>query len=219
MIGVVSQGTMQREHVADGEQAVEGGLLQALGQVAAVLAGEREDIHAKLARDGGNLHADAAQADDAHGLAAELDEGRVPIDEVRIAAPASLTVLAGIVAHAMSDVQNMGEGELCHAVGTVGRYVGDDDALFASRLHVDHIISCGEHADILQHWQLGHHRGCDHDLVGEHGIGLSGPCENFIRGSAVVDRQLAQRLHSLPAHIARIGCISIKYYNLHKNQK
>ena len=64
MIGVIRKRTMERENIARGKQTLLAHLLDPLRQIARILAGAGTDVHAKLAGDVGNLHADIAQSHD-----------------------------------------------------------------------------------------------------------------------------------------------------------
>ena len=116
---------------------------------------------------------------------------------------------------AVGDVEDVGEGELRHAVGAVGGDVGDDDAALAGGGGVDHVVARGEHADVAQLWQLCHRGVVDDHFVGEQDVGILGPLQQLGGGGAVVDRQLAQGMHALPRDVAGIGSIAVEYYYLH----
>ena len=215
MAGVGGQRTMQADDVAHGEEAVERGLLDAFRQIGRVLAGIGKHIHAEIASDGGHAHSDIAQSDDTDGLARELPQLGVPVAEVGVAAPASLAALAGIVADAVGDVQDVCKRHLGHALGAIGRNIRDHDAPLGCCLHVDNIIARGEHADILQARQLRKHLVGNEHLINKNNIGILGSFHDERCRRAVVDRELAQLLQRFPRQVARVGCIAIELYYFH----
>ena len=99
----------------------------------------------------------------------------------------------------MADLQKQGNGELSHSRGPVGGDVGDSDPLLLCRLRIDHIIACGQNADITDtgaglHGFSGH-RG----LVGDYDLGGADPVYDLLRGGPVIDLELTQSLKALPA--------------------
>ena len=107
------------------------------------------------------------------------------------------------------DVENVGEGHLCHRHGAVGGDVGNHHALACCRLGVDDVVACGEHADEAQPWQLAQCLGTERHFVGQHDVGIGGALHDFVGWSAVEKRHVAQTLNGRPVEVARVEGISV----------
>ena len=69
--------------------------------------------------------------------------------------------------HAMGQIQDMGEGHLCHGHRAVGRDVRDDDACFCCSDVVHDIVAGCEHADVAERGECFDRRAGQERLVGE----------------------------------------------------
>ena len=81
----------------------------------------------------------------------------------------------------------MSEHHLRHAIGTVGRHIGDDDAQPFRLADIDHIVSGGHDTHVLESRQLPQHRTAEHDFIGKYHIGIGCPFHNPARSSPVVE--------------------------------
>ena len=174
MIGVIRKRTMERENIARGKQTLLAHLLDPLRQIARILAGAGTDVHAKLAGDVGNLHADIAQSHDTQGLAGKLHQWGIPITEILIVSPALVAVLLGVMLYAVGYGKDEGEGHLRHAIRAVGRNIGYDDALFPGSLDVYHVETCSLYTDVFQFRKLRQRLCIYLHLVQKDDVGILG---------------------------------------------
>ena len=107
------------------------------------------------------------------------------------------------------DVENVGEGHLCHRHGAVGGDVGNHHALACCRLGVDDVVACGKHADEAKSWQLSQRVGAERHFVGQHDIGVGCALHDFVGWCAVEKRHVAQTLNGRPIKVARVEGISV----------
>ena len=126
----------------------------------------------------------------------------------------------------VSDMQQMGDGKLCHRLSAVGRDIGDHDTSLACLLNINHIIACGEHPDIPQFGQLLKNCLIKHHFVGQHHVCILGT----LYGERGWRSVILLKLHLLsvrsgdviprfPTYITRVGGIAVHFYYLHKVQK
>ena len=180
-----------------------------------MLACVSKHIHAEVAGYARHFLADMPKPDYSNRLASQLRQLGVPIAKVGIAAPAPLAVGLGIVGHTVGYVQNVGKHHLGHTVSTVCRDIGDAHTVLLGSLNVNHIVSCGQHPDILQVWQLAHCIGVDYHLVGKQGVGILAPFQQLIGRGARIYHHLAHHFKLTPRQIAGVDRVSIQNNNLH----
>ena len=109
----------------------------------------------------------------------------------------------------------MGKHHLSHTLRAVGRHIGDDDAPFASRLEIHHVIARCQDANILKVRQLFYLSPAKHHFVGQHDLCIGSSRHRLTGPRAVIRFHHAQHLQPFPAQIARIRRIAVKYYDLH----
>ena len=113
------------------------------------------------------------------------------------------------------DVEQMAEDHLCHTLGGVGGYVGDDDVLPAGHFEVNDVVAGGEYADVLEAWQHVEYGGIEHDFVGEHNFCALASCHYFVGCGAFVGFHFSQFFESVPSQFALADGICVEYYNSH----
>ena len=207
--------TVERHHIAVGEQRVHIGFLNAFRQLLLCLGSVSQYLHAK--RQGNLCHrlADIAQPHDAHHLAVEFHHGRIDIGEVLTFAPCATVRLGGVVLHAVGDVEQVGKHDLCHRASAVGRHIGHHHAMLARRVEVDDIVACGNHADIFEVGERFNHVAAHHHLVGEDDLRVGSACYHLLGCGAVVHSALAQCFERCPTQVARIAGKAVEHHDFH----
>ena len=206
---------MKCENVACGKEPVHCGLLYACRQVGQVLAREGEYVHAEIHSYACHLDSYVAETDNAKRLSRQFGERCVGIAEVLAFAPASGTVLCGVMGYTVGDIQYMREHHLRHALGAVCRNIGDGDSEFARGFYVNSVESCGKHSDILQARKLRKNGGIEHRLVSHHGIRISNAADHVFCGSARIDSKFSEFSKRFPRQVTGIGTMAIQYNNIH----
>ena len=176
------------------------------------------DGHAKGFGDLAGGLADLAEADDAHGLAGELNERIIPEAPVVIMLPAALAYGGTVVSHMVADLQQQRNGKLADGGGAVGRDVGDADALFPGVVIVDDVISRGQNRDVLQIRAGVEDRFADGALVGEDDLSVADALgDDFVViGRAVIDRQVTEGSQGFPAQITGVFGVAVENYDFHR---
>ena len=149
---IVCQRTVQRQHVSRAEQFLQRGFLDTNRQCISCLAGQCLHLHAEGQRNLSDTTAYVSQSYDAKSLSRQFHVWEIPIAEVRILGPASLTVLHCIVFRAIGYRQQMGKHHLCHALRAVSRNIRDNDTAFTSKCDIHHVIPRSQHANVFKVW-------------------------------------------------------------------
>ena len=209
---------MEEHHVGLSQQGIQVHILSdgLAGVVGVQVIGQH--LHAQGLGNAASGLADAAEADDAGGLAVQLDEGVVPVAPVDVIGPLafvdSLVVVADVVAH----LQQQGDGVLAHTGGAIGGHVAHRDPLLLGIVIVDHIVAGGQHSDHLQIGTLVHGLLGDGGLVGDDHLRVADPFRDdggLHIGGPVIDRQFPHAAQLIPAQIAGIFRITIQHYDFH----
>ena len=141
---------MHGEDVACAQQVIQVvGLDDAFGQLFLAFTGQGHYLHIHRNCNAGNSAADLSQSHNAHLFVGQLDKVGVDITVAAAVAPHALVCLVGIVLRTPADVQQVGNGELCHTVGAIGRHIGHDDATTGSLLNINDIVSGSHDADVF----------------------------------------------------------------------
>ena len=119
-----------------------------------------------------------------------------------------------MMAHPVADFQQQGDGELSHRSGPVSGDVGHHDAPFLGCRHIHHIVAGSQDPDESQMRAAVDDLFGQGGLIGEYDFRIPDPLEDlFFIGhrSPIVDLQITQRCHSIPADVSRIQGIPIQY--------
>src|SRR5699024_10110636 len=98
------------------------------------------------------LATDAAEADKPSRFALQFDERRKVIAPFGLFLPSATRGVVAMALHAVTQLQQQGEGKLGHGMRAVCGNVGYGNAPFGSRIYIDDIVAGGEHADEAQVW-------------------------------------------------------------------
>ena len=210
---------MEGDHVGLGVEGIQVHILSDLpaGIVGVQVIGQH--LHAHGLGDAPLGLANAAEADNANGLALQLDEGVVPVAPVDAVGPVAGVDGGVVVADVVAHLQQQGDGKLADRGGAVGGHVGDGDALFGGVDVVHHVVAGGQHGN---HFHAG--AGVDDlfgdgGLVGKHHLRVPDAGDGLVlvgEAGAVIDRQLSQLPQLVPAQVAGIFGISVQYYDFHE---
>ena len=96
--------------------------------------------------------------------------------------------------HSVGNGKYVCEGVLCHAVGAVGRNVGDNDVAVFCCLGVNHVVASGEDSNILKIWQFPYYLSAHHHLVGENDVGIDTVLIHFFFSGAWIYSHVAKFL-------------------------
>ena len=213
------QGHLQTQHVGLGEQLVQRHVFHAQSLGGLALPGIiGDDPHAQSFGDLGGVDADVAAAQQAVGLASQLDEGIVPVAPVGAVLPLAGVDGVAVVADVVADLQQQGDGELADGTGAVHRHVGHADALLLGIGDVDDVVAGGQHGDVLDAGAGVKGPAADGGLVGDDHLGVADAGDDLLfvgEAGAVIDRQIAQLVQSVPAEIAGVLRVSVQYHDLH----
>ena len=208
------QRAVERDDVGGAEEFVEGDESQAV-LVASRRPGVDADTHAEGAGDAGDGAADGAVADDAERLAVEFGDGVVPVAEVGAAGPAAFVDPGAVRFDVVRVREDVGEDHLGDGGRAVGGDVAHGDAALARGVEVHGVHAGGEQADVAALGELGDHGGAQDGLVGDDDLGVAGAFDDEVRGRAVVERAVAQRLEFAPVHVAGVDAEGIENDDFH----
>ena len=210
---------MQADDVRPGIQLVQRQILRNGFAAVAGVEVVREDVHPQRLCNAALGLPDAAKADDAHGLALQLDEGVVPVAPVHIVGPIARVDALVVVADVVADLQQHGNGELAHRSRAVGGHIDNSHPLFPSGGAIHHVIAGGQHCNELHGRALVQRSAGDGGLVQHHHLGVADALGNeggFGVGRAVIKGHIAQCFQPGPAQVTGVFGVSVQYYDLHR---
>ena len=210
------QGAVQGDHVGSMQQSVQIHIIPNFLPVLPDAAAVGNDLHAQGSGNAACSLADAAEADDAHGFALQLDQGGVPEAPVRVGRPAALMDGLAVVGHMVADLQQQRDGKLGHGGGAVGGHVADGDSLLRGGPAVDHVVARGQNGDESDVGAGLQHPFADGHLVDEHHLGVADPLYDLVlTAGPVIDRQFPKFPQAVPAQIAGVLGVSVKHDHFH----
>ncbi|MNP26517.1 hypothetical protein D3C76_1193760 [compost metagenome] len=152
-------------------------------------------------------------AEQAEGLALQLDDGEVEQAELRRPLPAAGAHGVAVVGLARRQVEQQHQGVLRHRRRAVALAVADHDAPLAGGGEVDVVGAGGGEQDQLQLRALANAFGVDEHLVADRHLGALQVGCHVAGGGLVVQQQFAegvvQRLHVEVAEVE--GCVVEKH--------
>ena len=139
-----------------------------------------DDRHTERVGKLGRALADPSQADDAHRLAGQFDERRLPDRKVGLVRPLAGSHGLVVQADVVAQLENQGEDVLRDRVGAVHRHVRDRDATPPGRRDVDAVKTRRRHRDEPQCGRLVDHGRLDRCLVRDQYSRPSGTRTNLV---------------------------------------
>ena len=212
------QGAVQADHVGLVQERVQAHIGADLPACVALRAAVGQHLHAQRPGDAPHLSADAAKADDAHGLTGQLRQRALPVAPLRPILPLALVDGAVMLRHMIADLQQQRNGELRHRVRAVARHIGHRHALLPGVVHVHQIISGGEDGDIPHVGAGVQHLPADGRLVGHDDLRIAdvpGDLRRVVLRHAVIYGQLTQCPQRVPAQVAGVFHIGVQNNDLH----
>ena len=155
--------------------------------------------------------ANAAKADDAHGLPLQLNDRSIPEAEVLAPAPAAFLHRLVVVAYMTGELHQQRQRELGNGGGAVLGHVGDGDAPLCRRIRVNDIVARGQRPDVAQVRAVLHDL-CAHGYFAQkYRLRVADAADDLSRfaGGPVVDGQLSQLTQTVPAQIPGIDAVGV----------
>ena len=210
---------MQEDKVRLREEVIERHIVRQCAPLRAFrpAVGEHTDIH--CTQDAGDCHADAAKADDARRLAADLDERTLPVAKINALRPIPCVYRAVMMPDVGTRLEEQRDRILRDIVCTIDRHVHDGDGFLTRIDRVHDIVTRREYGDGFEVRTGIDHGARDRCLVRHGDLRIADALRDQRRlceGCAVIDRQLPQCLERRPADIPRILGIAVEYNNLHR---
>ena len=196
---------VQADHVACGEEFLEGGPGER--RIARIRSSEcvmRHYAHPEGVGQFPDPAADAAEAHDSHGLAAQLDQRRLPERPVRLRAPLPGLYGVGVDGDVVPDVQEGRKHVLGDGVRPVDRHVRHRDTAAAGRRDVHAVVARRGHADVPQPGKLRQGLLADAGLVDDEDLRLAAARRQLRRRGALVNGKCSQGCDFVPGIVARV---------------
>ena len=109
----------------------------------------RQYLHAQCLRDFGCTLSNPSKADDAKCLSGQLHQWMLPKAPVGIVGPLPCLYAVRMLPDVMAQLQQKGNGILCHCIRTIGWNVGHDHACRLGCRCINHIVARSQHSDEL----------------------------------------------------------------------
>ena len=179
-----------------------------------------QHVHAERLGDTRLGLTDASEADDADGLALQLDERIVPIAPVGIRGPLARMDRRAVMADMVADLQQQSNRELTDRCCSIGRHVDDRNALFPCVLIVHNVIARRKNCNQPDIRARINRRAGDRRLIHNDDFRIADALRDqrgFCIRCAVINGQFSKRLQPFPTQIAGVFRISVQYYKLHSS--
>ena len=208
---------MQGHHIRNGQQLVEAHLTHAiafqLGFCRSIL---EHHGHAESTRDATYCLPDASHADDAHRLACQLHERRVPEREVLGARPVAFHDQIGMLSYMQAQLQQQRERHLRHVGRGVGGHVRYDHARIARCVEIHHVVAGGGECDHLEARSPAERLGVPFRLARHDDVGFGYPSFQLVARRAVVHGDGAEPVERVPAQVAGVVHLSFEDHDVHR---
>ena len=112
-------------------------------------------------------HTDMSESHNTQLFTRQLKQLGVPIAEIRILRPFSLSDFLCIMFYLIRNIEDVGKYHLNDRVCTVGRNIRDNDSTFFRFFNVNHVVACRQNADIFQCGKSFHFLFQDTDFIGQ----------------------------------------------------
>ena len=140
----------------------------------------KNHVHAECLSKGGDLIANGAATKNTEGRAPYIENGCTMNTKMGRARPC-LTRSRLVIRQGATKRKNKANHAFAYALSGVARYIGHDDAMFATGLQIDAVIASGGNADKLQTGQACQNGWGQFDLVRDANISFGQRMNDSVR--------------------------------------
>ena len=113
-------------------------------------------------------HTDMSESDNPQLFTGQFKQFGIPIAEIRILSPFSLSNFLRIMFYLIRNIENMGKYHLDDRICTVCRNVRNNDSTFFRFFNINYIVTCCQNTNIFQYRKCVHFLFQDTNFISQY---------------------------------------------------